>query len=70
MSLEIDGQVFFSSGDLLNSLGVSRQTIWRWRKEGKIPQGHRHRSGKVVFTKEEAKEIAAYANRIEPILHT
>lgn len=67
MELEIEGTAYLSVSRLLEELNVSRQTLWRWRKEGKIPQGHRFRDGKVVFTEAEAKEIRHFANRIEPI---
>ena len=52
---------------LLEELDVSRQTLWRWRREGKIPQGHRYRDAKVVFTLAEAEEVRQFANRVEPI---
>ena len=67
MELEIEGTTYLSVGRLLEELDVSRQTLWRWRKEGKIPQGHRFRDGMVVFTEAEAEKIRRFANRIEPI---
>ena len=67
MELEIEGTAYLSVSGLLEELDVSRQTLWRWRKEGKIPQGHRFRDGKVVFTGAEADEIRRFANRVEPI---
>ena len=67
MTLEIEGTAYVSGNDLQRELGVSRQTLWRWRREGHIPQGHRFRDGKVLFTQEEAAEIRRFANRIEPI---
>ena len=67
MGFEIQGTAYLSVSALLEELDVSRQTLWRWRKEGKIPQGHRFRDGKVVFTEAEAEQIRHFANRIEPI---
>ena len=33
---EID---YFSATDIQREIGVVRQTLWRWRKAKKIPQG-------------------------------
>jgi hypothetical protein len=46
---------------------VTRQTFWRWRQEGKIPAGYRHRGKQVLFSPEEVSVIEACANRIEGI---
>jgi hypothetical protein len=51
--LEIDGVRYFSASELLIELGVSRQTLWRWRQQRKIPA-------------DEVELIRQYANRIEP----
>lgn len=67
MALHIEGTTYYSVSELLGELDISRQTLWRWRREGKIRQGHRFRDGKVVFTESEAEEIRQFANRIEPI---
>ena len=67
MAINIEGTPYIAAHELLCELGVSRQTLWRWRVEGHIPTGHRFRDGRVVFTHAEADEIRRYANRIEPI---
>ena len=67
MALQIAGTNYIAGNELLGELGISRQTLWRWRSEGHIPPGHRVRDGKVMFTQEEADEIRRFANRIEPI---
>jgi predicted DNA-binding transcriptional regulator AlpA len=67
MTLEIAGTSYLAANELLEELSISRQTLWRWRREGHIPQGHRFRDGKTVFTIAEADEVRRYANRIEPI---
>jgi beta-N-acetylglucosaminidase len=50
---------------LEGELNVSRQTLWRWRAEDKIPAGHVYRK-QLVFTEEEADLVRKYANRVEP----
>jgi hypothetical protein len=64
--LEIDGVSYFSTSELLVELGVSRQTLWRWRQQRKIPAGHRYRDKTILFTADEVELIRQYANRIEP----
>ena len=59
--------VYFTASDVADQLEVSRQTLWRWRQDGKIPPGHRFRNRHVVFTPAEVREIEQYANRIDPI---
>lgn len=50
---------------LETELMVSRQTMWRWRAEEKIPAGHVYRK-QLVFTEDEADLVRKYANRVEP----
>ena len=63
----IDGTQYFSAFEVTRDLSVSRQTLWRWRTEGKIPNGRRYRGKRVVFSKDEFEAIRAYANLLEPI---
>jgi len=67
MPLTISGVTYFTAADVAERLAVSRQTLWRWRQERKIPVGHRFRNRHVVFTPAEVKEIELFANRIDPI---
>jgi transcriptional regulator with XRE-family HTH domain len=67
MPLEIRGVKYFTASDVAKQMGVSRQTLWRWRQEGSIPQGHRFRKKHVVFTLAEVRVIDEFANRIDPI---
>jgi predicted DNA-binding transcriptional regulator AlpA len=63
----IGGLRYFTASEVVEQLGVSRQTLWRWRQDGKIPSGHRFRNRHVVFTPAEVKEIEHFATRIDPI---
>ena len=66
MPLEISGNTYFTTASVLEDAAISRQTLWRWRREGLVPQGHRFRNGQLLFTADEYEQILAYANRIEP----
>ena len=57
---------YFYAVEIYTELRVSRTTFWRWRAEGRIPMGKRHRGGKVLFNEEELAAIREYANRLEP----
>lgn len=67
MPIRINGVNYFTVADLLKELDVTRQTLWRWRRERKVPSGHRFRNHHVVFDLEEVEMIKEYANRVEPI---
>lgn len=68
MPRTIDGVEYYSVTDVAESLGVSRVTLWRWRKRKKIPQGHRLRGRDVIFTSSEVNAIREFALRVEPIV--
>ena len=67
MPVIIDGIKYFTATDILKDLAVSRQTLWRWRAEGKIPSGRRDRRKRVLFNQDEFDAIRAHANLLEPI---
>ncbi len=67
MPLTIEGVEFFTNTEVTQKLGVSRQTLWRWRADGDVPLGRRYRRKLVVFTKAEVDQIFAFANKVEPI---
>jgi predicted DNA-binding transcriptional regulator AlpA len=67
MPLTIDGKPFYALVEVAGQAGVSRQTIWRWRQERKIPPGHVYRDWRVVFSDSEVRAVLEYANRLEPV---
>lgn len=67
MSREIGGVLYVPAAEVARNVGVSRQTLWRWRRDGKIPSGHRFRDRQIVFTAREVEEIRNHANKLEPI---
>jgi predicted site-specific integrase-resolvase len=68
MAFNINGVVYYAANDVAGDVGVSRQTLWRWRKGGKIPTGHRLRDGQLLFTAAEVEAVRAYAQSIEPAI--
>lgn len=67
MAIEIDGTKFFSAGEVIGAVGVTRQTLWRWRRAGKIPAGYRFRNRQVLYTEDECRQIREFANHLEPL---
>lgn len=63
---QIDGTLYFIATEVANAVGITRQTLWRWRTEGRIPAGRRYRGHQVMFTEPEVKAIQRFAHRLEP----
>ena len=68
MVVSIKGVVYYSANDVADDVGISRQTLWRWRKGGKIPAGHRSRDRQLLFTAAELEAVRSYAQSIEPAI--
>ena len=67
MSLQIKGITYFTIAEMAADVGVSRQTLWRWRQRGLIPVGQRYRGRNVILSAEEWALVTAYAQRLEPV---
>jgi predicted DNA-binding transcriptional regulator AlpA len=67
MPVNLDGTTFYSVSEVADQLGISRQTLWRWRSDGKVPLGRKFQDRKVVFTEQEVERIREHAFRMEPI---
>jgi hypothetical protein len=65
--LHIDGVEYQTISEILVNARITRQTLWRWRQEGRIPLGRRYRDRQLLFTSDEAVEIQGFANRVEPV---
>jgi predicted DNA-binding transcriptional regulator AlpA len=70
MPLHIDGTHYYLATEIAQAVGVSRVTLWRWIKDGKVPAGHKFRGKKLIFTRGEAEAIREYALRVEPAFPT
>ncbi len=64
--IDVEGTSYIPAAEVCRDLQVSRQTLWRWRQEGKVPLGRRYRDHQVLFTADEVEIIRSYANRLEP----
>ena len=67
MPVQINGTEYLSVTETAKKVGVSRQTLWRWRSEGSVPQGQLFRGKHPVFSPDDLRAIEEYANRLEPI---
>lgn len=66
MPIEVEGVQYITAQEAAEAVDVSRQTIWRWRKNRKIPVGYRYRNGQLLFSRQEFAAIRQYANRLQP----
>src|SRR5437762_14087385 len=65
--VDIQGVRYFTHDEVEKAVGRTRQTIWRWRRDGQVPAGHRDRRGRVLFTASDVDAIRLYALSVEPI---
>jgi len=65
----IQNEEYFSMTEIADTIGVSRQTIWRWRKAERIPLGSRFRDNRLLFSSIELQEIRRYATQMWPVRH-
>lgn len=66
MPIDIEGVEYFTAADIHREVGIVRQTLWRWRRARKVPQGRRYRDKSIVFTRAEVDAIREYSNRLAP----
>jgi predicted DNA-binding transcriptional regulator AlpA len=67
MPQRIDGVEYFSMVEVILASGVCRQTLWRWRKAGRIPRGHLLRDRRIIYTASELRAIKEFASRVAPL---
>ena len=65
MPLLLRGVEFYTTEEIAEVAGVSRVTVWRWRKADLIPQGRRYRGRERLYTLAEAEAIYQHAHRLE-----
>jgi predicted DNA-binding transcriptional regulator AlpA len=67
MPVEINGTRYLQVTEVADTVGVTRQTLWRWRRDGVIPVGRKYRGRQIIYTQSEVELIQLFAERIEPI---
>jgi len=66
MATAINGRTYFRTGEVCQMVGISRNTLFRWLKEGITKAGVRKdRRGWRLFTKGDVDKIKAESRRIE-----
>ena len=55
-----------STSQAAGIVGVSRNTLLRWFREGRVADVARDRNGWRFFTPDDVARIKAYANRLTP----
>lgn len=56
----------FSAKEAAAAADISKNTLLRWLKQGKVPEVARDRNGWRIFTEEDVERIRAYAQRTTP----
>lgn len=56
----------YSTREVAEKVGVSKETILRWLRTGKVPEPDRDRNGWRIFSDEDVKEALRYKNRVVP----
>lgn len=64
MTTETKAPEHFTANEVAKTIGVSRQTLWRWRRAGSVPLGRRSTGHSVVFTPREVELIQQEAARL------
>jgi predicted site-specific integrase-resolvase len=65
MTISLDDKIYYRTAEACKSAGISRNTYFRWLREGLLPDvGMRDRRGWRLFTEEELFRLKSEANRI------
>ena len=67
MPIEIDGQLFYSTTETCEKMGISRATLYRWLQKGLINKQRKDRRGWRLFTEDDLCRIHEEVRRIEII---
>lgn len=57
---------FFTTKDVIKKVGISRNTLFLWFKDNKIPETKRNRNNHRIFTEKDIQVILNYKNKLIP----
>jgi len=58
--------LYLQAHEVAGLAGISKNTLLRWLKAGKVPEVARDRNGWRIFSEEDVARIRAYAGKITP----
>ncbi|MHC5056282.1 MAG: MerR family DNA-binding transcriptional regulator [Planctomycetota bacterium] len=58
--------MYLKAHEVAELAGISKNTLLRWLKAGKVPEVARDRNGWRVFSEEDVARVRAYAGKITP----
>ena len=64
MSITIRGKVYYLINEAAAMVGVHRRTLYRWFREGKIPDVARDRRGWRIFADEDVERLQCFAEQV------
>jgi DNA-binding transcriptional MerR regulator len=65
MTISLDGKTYYRTAEACRLAGISRNTYFRWLREGLLPDvGIRDRRGWRLFTEEDLLRLRSEANRV------
>lgn len=64
-STKINMSEIFSMGEAVKKIGVTKNTLYRWEKDNKIPKVKRDRNNHRLFTQEDIDQIIAFKNQVK-----
>lgn len=66
MPLILKGVEYFKVREVAAAAGVRRETFWRWREKGVVPQGRAYQNT-TIFTSEELAAVVEYSTTPRPL---
>ena len=65
MPIMLNGETYYRTAEVCRMIGISRNTLFRWLREGVFREAERRdRRGWRLFTEEEVSRLRAEVNRI------
>ncbi len=65
MPIKIDGQLFYTTSEMCEKIGISRATLPRWLRKGLLRKLYKDRRGWRIFTDDDLNKIQTETRRIE-----